>query len=321
MMKNKYNVSFFILTANNVDLLTNCFNSIFSSVTRHSFEIILVDSSSDLETYEFIGSSYSNVKYIKNDSFHGFSSGNNQAFKHSSGEYICILNDDTILKRHCIDLLIEELENDNCIGAIGPKLLNKDGSLQVSSFNSFPKLYSEIITTSILIGFIREKFVNLFKSNKSINNYGEVNLIIDRPVQVKHLMGACIVMPAKLFENLNGFDENFFLSMEDQDLCRRVLNNNRKVVYFPSAELIHLGGQTVSRLKGTFNKIYLESKLYFFKKYHPYFYSIIYILVTFISVTNVLVLLTLFAFKRRNNLVFSHLRYEWFKLKYLLIRS
>ena len=61
--------------------------------------------------------------------------------------------------------------------------------------------------------------------------------------------------------------KNFYLSMEDQDLCRRVLKHNRQVVYFPSAELIHLGGQTVSRLKGAFNKIYLESKLYFFKKY------------------------------------------------------
>ncbi len=320
-MKNKYNISFIILTANNVDLLTNCFNSIFSTVKRHSFEIILVDSSSNLETYKFISVNYCDVKYIKNDSFLGFSSGNNQAFKHSLGEYICILNDDTILIDHCIDLLIEELVNDNSIGAIGPKLLNKDGSLQVSSFNSFPGLFTEIITTSILIGFIREKFVHLFRSNKFINNYGEVNLIIDRPTQVKHLMGACIVMPAKLFENLNGFDENFFLSMEDQDLCRRVLNKSKKVVYFPGAELIHLGGQTVSRLKGTFNKIYLESKLYFFKKYHPYFYLIIYIIMTFISASNVFVLITLFAFKRRNNLVFSHLRYELYKLKYLLIKS
>ncbi len=314
-------ISFCILTCNNVNILNDCLDSIFSTVNNYSYEIIIVDSSNTSETSDLIKNKFNSVHYIRNDKFYGFSSGNNQAFFKSSGKYICILNDDTILKSYCIDLLIRELENDNSIGAIGPKLLNRDGSLQVSSFNSFPGLFSEIITTSILIGFLREKFSIFFGTSKYINNYGEVNLIIDRLVYVKHLMGACILMPANLFEKLDGFDENFYLSMEDQDLCRRVLGNNRKVVYFPHAELTHLGGQTVSRLKGAFNKIYLESKLYFFKKYHPYFYSIIYLIVTFISATNVFVLIPLIALKKRDSLVLSHFRYEWYKLKFLLIRS
>lgn len=314
-------ISFCILTCNNVKILDDCLASIFSTVNNYKYEIIIVDSSSNEETYDLIHSKFSSVLYIRNDKFYGFSAGNNQAFRFSSGKYICILNDDTILNGFCIDLLVEALEKDDSIGAIGPKLLNKDGSLQVSSYNSFPGLFSEIITTSILIGFLREKFTNLFDINNSCNNYGDINLVIDRPMQVMHLMGACIVMPAKVFEKLHGFDENFYLSMEDQDLCRRVLENNKKVVYFPSAELIHLGGQTVSRLKGAFNKIYLESKLYFFKKYHPYFFPIIYTTMSLISVTNVFILIPLMVLKRNNILITSHMKYEWDKLKFLLIKS
>jgi GT2 family glycosyltransferase len=320
-MKSTCVISFCVLTSNNVKILNDCLASIISTVNKYSFEIIIVDSSSNDETNYLIGNKFCSAHYIRNDRFYGFSSGNNQAFRNSSGKYICILNDDTILKEFCIDLLIEELENDDSIGAIGPKLLNKDGSLQVSSFNSFPCLLSEFITTSIPFGFVKEKVINFFECNKVLSNYGEYNLIIDRPVQVKHLMGACIIIPSKVYYEIGGLDENFYLSMEDQDLCRRVLKHNRQVVYFPSAELIHLGGQTVSRLKGAFNKIYLESKLYFFKKYHPYFFPIIYIIMFLISVTNVFILIPLMVFKRKNILISSHMNYEWDKLKYLLIKS
>jgi GT2 family glycosyltransferase len=315
-MNFKYDLSICILTKNNNKILTDCINSIISTTLRYNYEIILVDSSDNYDTYNLVNSKYNWIKYIQNKFFLGFSSGNNQAFNISEGRYICILNDDTILNSNCFDLLLDNLVYDENIGAIGPKLLNSDGSLQISSFLTFPNLYSELVTTCIQFSYFKEKFNFCFKFNNSITNYGIYNNL-NKKLEVKHLMGACIIFPSHIISEIGGLDENFFLSMEDQDLCRRISALNKKIIYQPQAELIHLGGQSVSKIKESFNKIYLDSKLYFFKKYNPLSYPFIYFCIFIITINNISILM-IYKYLNRNKVnIASQLTYELNKFNYL----
>jgi GT2 family glycosyltransferase len=313
----KYDLSICILTCDNLLILINCINSIINTVVKYNFEIIIVDSSKNNDTFELIKRNFEWIKYIRNKVFNGFSSGNNQAIKISSGKFICILNDDTILLNECIDSLLDQFYIKSNVGAIGPKILNPDRSLQISSFLSFPNLFSELVTTCLQISYLREKIYNFFNLNNNLSNYGKYNLNITHTSEVKHLMGACIIIPVKVIDEIGGLDENFFLSMEDQDWCRRILKTKRKVIYYPDSELIHLGGQTVSKLNETFNKIYLQSKLYFFKKYNPFLYPFYYFLIILITLNNLLLLYCLQLLKKDKKIIFNQLNYELNKFNYL----
>jgi GT2 family glycosyltransferase len=318
------NLSICILTFNNCELLKSLLYSINKSIdNKLTYEIIIVDSGSTDNTLKMLSQEFKDIITIKNQNFSGFSSGNNQAFKIAKGDYILMLNDDTIIINDSIILIFSMLINNKNIGAIGPILLNPDGSQQYSAYLSYPTIFSEFITH-----FIPLKIINNFYKKFSLkfnynfyNQYGKVYSNNKKGTFVKHLMGACIMFKTKLIDEIGLMDEGYYLSLEDQDFCKRIIEKGGYKIYFlPQAKVIHYGGQSVGKIK-EFNSIYLDSRLYFQKSNYGNFskYALI-SLMFLISIINIPLIGFLKIFVRKKNfkkILQSEIIYNLSLIKYI----
>lgn len=217
-------ISIVIVNYKSKDKTRECLKSISESdLANISFETIVVDNCSgdDLSDLKNI----IDFKFIASPKNIGMGGGNNLGIKEAQGEFILILNPDTVLSKDAIKILFNYLKANPSVGIVGPKLLNPDGSLQYSC-SRFPKIYTPLIRRTFL-GKIFKKHEDLFLMKDSSH------AIIE---EVDWLIGSCLLIRR---EGFSGFDERFFMYFEDIDVCRRAHKANMKVVYNPEAVVIH----------------------------------------------------------------------------------
>lgn len=178
-----------------------------------------------------IRQSYTQVRYILNSANTGFAKANNQAVQSAQGEFLLFLNPDTILTDQAIEKMQEHLKSNPDIGALGPKVLNTDGSLQYSC-RRFPTLLTGLFNRYSLLS-------RWFPENPYSVRYMMKDFSHDEIREVDWLSGCCLMVPHVIFEQAGGFDEHYFLFNEDVDLCRAIHQNGFKVKYFPFAEITH----------------------------------------------------------------------------------
>ena len=194
-----------------------------------SYEIIVVDNASG-DDLSPIASAHPEVKIIRSEKNLGMGGGNNLGAKNSSGEFILVLNPDTIVGRDSVKKLYEYLKSHNEAGVVGPKLLNSDGTLQYSCLR-FPKVYTPILRRTFF-GGLAPKHLDEFL----MKDYGH-----KETREVDWLIGSCLMLRREIFAR-DGFifNEKYFMYFEDTDFCRRVREkHNLKAVYLPLAEVIH----------------------------------------------------------------------------------
>ena len=221
-----------------------------------SFEMIYVDNCSTDGTCAYIAERYPEVKIIKNEEKYGFARNNNIGARHAQGRYILILNPDIVLTKGAIDQLYEYALSHPASGIVAPQLQNRDHSLQYSvrRFPSLKILFNRIMTNG-----------DDSSENHYVENYLQKNLPLNTPSEVDWCMGAAFLISRPFYNELGGFDENFFLYVEDMDICYRCWQANKKVIYYPLAQMMHIH----QRNSRHFNKrtwIHLKSFLYFFRK-------------------------------------------------------
>lgn len=194
------------------------------------FEMIYIDNCSSDGTIEYIKSNYSLVRIYENKIIKGFGENNNYGVSHAKGRYIAIINPDIIILKDSIDSLFNYMNIYPETGIIVPKLLNPDMSIQYSvrSFISMKILLSRILSKG-----------NDGSNNKYINKYLRKDLDINKTQAVDWAIGAAMFMSKDFFIQLQGFDERYFLYMEDEDLCLSSWLNNRPVIYMPTSQMIH----------------------------------------------------------------------------------
>lgn len=207
----------------------DCLQSL-KKVTYPNWELIVIDNGS-IDKSDILPSKILNKKIniikINNKTNLGFAYACNQGFKKSSGKYILLLNNDTIVTRDFLNILTEKMENDRRIGAIQPKiyLLDKKGYLDNTG---------SYLTK---IGFLHHKGF-LKKDGVNFNKETE-------PFSIK---GACMLIKADLVRKIGLFDKDFFSYFEESDFCWRVWLAGYKVVYFPGSHIYHKVGYTIRRL-------------------------------------------------------------------------
>lgn len=250
-------VSIITITMNHLGYITEMMNSLFTTgKPTVPFEMIIVDNCSTDGTVDFIRSHYPHVKIVQNKEIYGFAKNNNIGVQEATGEFLFILNPDIIVRPHAIDRLYHYAKGHPDCGIVAPRLLNMDGTQQYSArhFLSLQTLFHRVLTKG-----------NDRSNNKKVVNYLMKDLPLDKPSEVDWCMGAALFISRQFYNELGGFDNNFFLYVEDMDMCFRCWNKKRKVIYFPLSEFLHAHKRD-SRYVNKRTWIHLKSFLYFLKK-------------------------------------------------------
>ena len=244
-------VSIIVLSFNTHLLLKNCLKSISDSSSRLSYEVIVVDNHSQDGSVGMVRSRFPAVELIVNRKNLGFSHGNNQGIKKARGQFILLLNSDTIVHKDAISRMADFLTKHKRVGAIGCRLVNIDGSNQASA-GSFPNLWISAIM------LFKEHFLS---SNNVRGSFDEIR-------KVDWVMGAAIMIKRKVFEKVGLMDENIFMYMEEVELCYRIKKAGYEVIYYPDTKITHLGqGSSQTGRKEPILNIY-KGLLYFYKKHY-----------------------------------------------------
>jgi len=238
-------LSIVIVNFNSKKLLLNCVDSLYKWVNNCFDEIIVVDNAS---TKEKISANdfdrHQKVKFYSLDSNFGFGAANNFGVKQAKGDLILLLNPDTLIVDDSIRDMARYYSGKNSIGAITCLLYSADDkTLQKSFFGRFQSL----------LGLTIRRY-----------NYQEINTSVDfMPTDI--VTGACLLIKKSLFEKIGGFDQNFFMYLEDDDLCKRLVDLGYQNGVFLKAKIIHLEGKS-----SEFNK---QKKDYYYKSQDYYWHK------------------------------------------------
>lgn len=232
-------ISVIIVSYNTVSLTRACLDSLQSAYSEK--EIIVVDNASTDNSVEEIKKQFPEVKLIVNSQNRGFGTANNQALKQCSGRYVIFLNPDTKVKQETLQNAVAFMDANKHIGLAGAKILNPDGTIQESISYRYPG----------------EKFT----SDETGNLRGKIACIL----------GAFMIARMELIKDIGGFDEDFFLYGEDQDLAWRVREKGFSIGYIENAEVFHWGGQSETETSpvALFEKKLQAEYLFYSKHYRP----------------------------------------------------
>jgi len=239
-------VSLIIPLRNKIDLTRKCLASILRTQPEAKHEIIVVDNASDDGTGELLGKLQERgaLTWLRNDPPLPFAASCNRGAAAAKGDYLLFLNNDTVAIPGWLDELYQAVNGSQDVGAAGAKLLYPDESIQHAGV-AFHCFFQSAIASPYHI------FRTFPRQHPAVNKVREFQAVT----------GACLMTPKALFEDLGGFDERFVNCYEDIDYCLNLRSRGYRVLYIPTAELIHYEGQTPGRDDGiALSRMILQDK-------------------------------------------------------------
>jgi GT2 family glycosyltransferase len=234
-------VSIIIVNFNNRAYLLRTLESLFQNPDVSHYEIIVVDNASEDDSLEALRREFPAVKAIALLENSGYAKANNRGAEKASSRYLLFLNNDTEVPAGSVGKLLDIKRNHPEFGIVAPRIDNPDGSLQLS-WGCDLHLHTEFF-----LKFLAQKWSRWrFKTKKT-----------EASKNVDWVSGACFVIDRSLYQEIGGFDEKFFLYVEDADLCRRVRQLGQKVHLTSEVRIVHHLGQSVAKLRG---RAMLEAK-------------------------------------------------------------
>jgi GT2 family glycosyltransferase len=266
-------VSIIIVNWRTPRLLAACLDSLLLDPRHNQFEFIVVDNYSNDGSVEMLAQQYPFVHVIANSENLGFSKACNQAIPQAQGQYVLLLNPDTVVAQAAVSALADFMEADSACGAAGPKVLNPDGTLQLACRRSFP---------DPLAAFFRITYLSrLFPRHQLFARYNLTYADPDSTLEVDALSGSCMMVKREAVEQVGLLDEDIFMFGEDIDWCWRIKQVGWKICYFPSAVVYHYHG-AASRLRPVGTTINLHKGMEVFYRKHmapnqwPVFNALVY---------------------------------------------
>ncbi len=252
-------ISIIIVTYNSEKEIVNCINSLLPQLNNINDEIIIIDNDSTDDTITLINFIESkSISLIQNNENFGYTRANNQGIKNANGDYILFLNPDTNVPNGVINNLLNEIKNDNNLGAIAPQLRCPNGKIQ-KSCRHFPRrrdiLYESMGLSKILHN---SKEFNYWKMGDFDH---KKTSLVDQPA------GAALLIPKKIITEIGLFDEQFPMFFSDVDLCKRIWNAGYEVQYTTNSFITHEGGASVYRKR---IKMIVSSHFSFWKYFNKY---------------------------------------------------
>lgn len=226
-------LSIIIVNYNTRDLTAQTINSIIENTNRIYYEIIVIDNSSDKsQVYKSVNSKII-VHQAEN---HGFGHGCNAGARLSKGKYLLFLNSDTLIHDNSLEKCVAYFKSKDKIGALGARVLLEDGTLDHGCKRGFP--------TPRAAFYYYFGLDKRYPQSKKYGAYRQTFLSENKTNEVDSVSGAFLMIPKYLFDELNGFDETFFMYGEDLDLCYRIKEKGYKIIYYAEAVITHLKGQS-----------------------------------------------------------------------------
>ncbi len=226
-------LSVIIVNWNSERYLRECLPTVFRGAAGIDCEVIVVDSASPGNGIDALSAEFPTVRFIRSAENIGFGRANNLGFVQSCGEYVLFLNPDTLVSDGALTRMIETLEGLPTAGILGCKLLNSDGTLQLSAIQPFPTILNQMLGTDWLQRTRPE--CRLWRLDPMFVEDGP-------PVAVQGVSGACLLIRRVVFERIGGFSSEYFMYAEDVDLCFKAALAGWGTFFTPSAVIVHHGG-------------------------------------------------------------------------------
>lgn len=226
-----------------------CLKSVQAAIQDIDAEIIVVDNNSEDDSCKMVKELFPEVNLIENKTNSGFSKGNNIGVLQAKGEYLCILNPDTVVAEDTFIKVFEFIKNKQNLGIVGCKLINGAGVFLPESKRKIPYVKAAF---KKLLGRPNEYYANHLNENES----GEVDVLV----------GAFMLLKQKVYNEIDGFDEDYFMYGEDIDISYKALKSGYKNYYFGETTSIHFKGESTLRDRFYARRFYGAMQI-FYKKH------------------------------------------------------
>lgn len=251
-------VSIVIVSWNVKQLLADCLASIYETSAGLPVEIIVVDSNSSDDTVAMLQRDFPHVKLLALDENAGFSRGNNLGIPLTTGEYVFLLNPDTLVKPEAIQQLAAYLKDHPKVGIVGPQTLNEDATVQ-STRRRFPVL---------LTGLFESTWLQNIAPKSILSQYYVQDKPDDGTFEVDWVQGSALMFRRQVYDQIGGMDEGFMMYSEELDWCKRAKLAGWLVVYVGKAQIVHFGGKSSEQAPALTHIRFQCSKLRYYRKYH-----------------------------------------------------
>jgi hypothetical protein len=263
-------LSIVIVNWNTGDLIRRCVESVYANLPAGETEVLIVDSASTDGSTQAVQAQFPQAIYIYSSQNIGFGPANNLALRQAAGDFILLLNPDTLVHPGAIESLLRFLEQNPGVGAAASKLLNPDGSLQYSC-SPEPSLRGEFLRLFHLGGVRPDGYYPMETWDEKA------------PRAVDVILGACMFLRKPVLDQVGLFDEQFFMYNEETDLCRRIRQAGWKIYWAPQAQVTHYGGQSTRQMAAEMFVQLYRAKITYFRKYHGPLTVGLYKLILFLS--------------------------------------
>jgi hypothetical protein len=222
--------------------LAACLDSVYRETPEGLFEVIVVDNASFDGCAEMLEKRFPEVRFIQALENLGFARANNLGAGTARGDVLLFLNPDTLAHDRALEKMFQTATGRADAGAVGARLLNRDGTIQTSCVQSFPTGLNQLLDAGLLR---RLAPGSRLWGTRALAASGPA------PVPVEAVSGACLMVGRDAFEEVNGFSTDYFMYGEDLDLCFRLAKRGRVNLHCPQAVVTHLGGgSSRSRMRG-----------------------------------------------------------------------
>ncbi len=252
-------LSIIIVSYNTRAMTLDCLRTIYQQLPGELYdsEVWLVDNASHDGSAAAVCAAFPQVKLIANERNLGFGAANNLALKEARGKYLLLLNSDAFPLPGALETLCKYLHTHPAVGAVGPRLLNADGSLQAScwKFPSPARSWYESVGLAAAL-----------PNHRIFGDY--YRWAHDEERRVDFVIGACLMLRREVYEQVGGFDEEFFLYAEETDWQKRMTQAGWPIVFLPSAQVTHLGGASGQSETARVNAYFYDGWDRFARKHH-----------------------------------------------------
>ena len=245
-----YNVRYF---------LEQALHSVYSALEGVHGEVYVVDNASSDDSVNLVKTKFPQVNLIENNENVGFSVANNQAIKQTKGEYVLLLNPDTLVEEDTFIKCIQFMDQDSSIGSVGVKMIDGSGKFLPESKRGFP---------SPMVAFYKTFGLSkLFPKSKIFNKYHLGHLDENETWEIDVLAGAFMFLRKSVLDDVGLLDEAFFMYGEDIDLSFRIQKAGYKNYYFHDTTIIHYKGESTKKGNLNYVKTFYKAMILFAKKH------------------------------------------------------